>query len=115
MRYNHTHYACCGTTYISEMHQLPTAVLNEFQAGNFVVKRAALKFNQVDPDQSQEWLNAIGKKGGGIIGITKMSTALSRWALSYNLRSHVSYETKGVFNLRTEFEAPVHNESTRGR
>ena len=62
MRYNHTNYARWGTIYISEMHHLPPDVLQEFQSGNFVVKRSSHQFNQVDPDQSQEWLNATGKK-----------------------------------------------------
>ena len=44
------------------MHHLPPEVEREFLAGNFVVKRTKQKFNQVDPDQSQEWLNGIGKK-----------------------------------------------------
>lgn len=48
-----------------------------FEAGNFVVKQSNAKYNQVDPDQSQEWLNATGKKGGGIVGITRTPTALS--------------------------------------
>ena len=38
------------------MHQLPAEIQKEFGSGNFVVKRAELKFNQVDPDQSREWL-----------------------------------------------------------
>lgn len=46
------------------MHQLPEPVLSEFQKGNFVVKRSAHKFNQVDPDQAMEWINGTGKKGG---------------------------------------------------
>ena len=46
------------------------------------------------PDQSQEQLNRIGKHGGGIVGITKMPTALGRWALSYNLRSHIAAENE---------------------
>ena len=82
MRYNHTNYARWGTVYLNEMHQLPPEVKTEFDAGNCVVKRTPHRFNQVDPDQSQEWLNAVGKKGGGIIGITKTSSALNRWALS---------------------------------
>jgi len=66
MRYDHTNYARWGTKYLNEIHQLPAEV---------------------------EWLNGIGKKGGGIIGITKISTALSRWALSYNMQSHIAFET----------------------
>ncbi len=80
MRYDHTNYACWGTIDLNEMHQLPAEIKREFESGNFAVKGTGLKFNQVDPDQSQEWLNGIGKNGGGIIGITKTSTALSRWA-----------------------------------
>ena len=68
-------------------------------AGNFVVKRSARKFNQVDPDQAQEWINGTGKKGGGIVGITKTTTALSRWALSYNLRSHISVNTHEMYHI----------------
>jgi len=42
--------------YIAEMHQLPEPVLSEFRKGNFVVKRSAQKFNEVDPDQAMEWI-----------------------------------------------------------
>ena len=85
MYYNHINYARWGTIYLKEMHQLPQEVKQEFEAGNFVVKRSSLHFNQVDPDQSQEWLGCIGKEGGGIIGITRTNSALSRWALSFSL------------------------------
>ena len=44
-------------------------------------------------------MNRIGKRGGGIVGITKMPTALGRWALSYNLRSHIAAETKELCHL----------------
>ena len=114
MYYNHINYARWGTIYLKEMHQLPQEVKQEFEAGNFVVKRSSLHFNQVDPDQSQEWLNGIGKKRGGIIGITKTSSALSRWALSYNLRSHLANKTRGVYHLDS-YDEYSHNESGKGR
>lgn len=97
MQYNHINYARWGTIYLNEMHQLPQPVKREFEAGNFVVKRSLHHFSQVDPDHSQEWLGCIGKKGGGIVGITKTSSALSRWALSFNLRSHLAQDTKVAF------------------
>ena len=89
-RYDHTHYARWGTIYLAEMNCLPPEVLQEFQAGNFVVKESGRKFNQVSPDHSQEWLNGTGKKSGGIVGITRNISALGRWALSYNLRTCIS-------------------------
>ena len=61
-RYDHTNYARWGAVYIAEMNQLPQEVQTEFEQGNFVVKRSNQKFNQVDPDHSQEWLNGIGEK-----------------------------------------------------
>lgn len=96
------------------MHQLPPEVKSEFDAGDFVVKLTPHRFNQVDPDQRQEWLNAVGKKGGGIIGITKTSSSLSRWALSYNLRSHLALETRAAFAVGSSDDS-VHNETTRSR
>jgi len=114
MRYDHTNYARWGSIYLAEMKQLPEDVLLEFQNGNFVVKQSEQLFTQVDPDQSQEWLNAVGKKGGGIVGITKTPSALSRWALSYNLRSQIASNTRNLFNASLE-DQHVHKESTVGR
>ena len=113
-RYDHLNYARWGSVYISEMKQLPKEVLEEFKKGNFVVKWNANKFNQVSPDHSLEWLNGIGKRGGGIVGITKTSSALSRWALSYNLRSPIAENTHTMFGLHQE-DKFSHNESTPGR
>ena len=38
-----------------------------------MIKIGNTTFNQVDPNQAQEWLNGTGKKGGGIVDITKTS------------------------------------------
>ena len=74
------------------MRQLPEKVLKEFNKGNFVVQGFTAEFNQVSADQSQEWLNPTGKKGGGVAGTTKTASALCRCALSYNLSSHFAAE-----------------------
>ena len=77
--------------------------LRGVQKGNFVVKWNESKFNQISPDHSLEWLNGIGKRsGGGIVGITKTSSALSRWAQSYNLRSQIADNTHTMFGLISE-------------
>ncbi len=44
----------------------------------------------------------------------KTSTALSRWALSYNLRSHISLETRALYGV-SRTDDLVHNEATKGR
>ena len=114
MRYDHLNYARWGPVYLAEMHQLPETVASEFRKGNFVVKRSAQRYNQVDPDQAMEWINGTGKKGGGIIGITKTTSALSRWTLSYNLRSHIADETHAMYSLYPG-GTRVHNEATKSR
>ena len=114
VRYDHGNYSRWGTINLAEMKQLPSEVEAEFRKGNFVVNRATQKFNMVDPDQSQEWLNGTGKRGGGIVGITKTPSALSRWALSYNLRVHISATTRKLFNL--EFDEEIgHPEGSKSR
>jgi len=112
--YNQTNYAHWGVIYLHEMNQLPQEVKEEFKAGNFVVKCSPHRFNQVDPDQSQEWLNGVGKKAGGIIGITKSTSALCRWALYYNLRLHLAVETRLASGLGSGDEC-IHNETMKGK
>ena len=115
MRYNNVNCARWGTIYLDEMHQLPQEVQRNFESGNFVVKRPPQQFNQIDPDQSQEWLECIGKKGGVIIGILKSSSALTRWALSFNIRSHLANGSRIAFGLECDVECSTTNETTRGR
>ena len=114
MQYDHINYARWGSIYLIEANQLPIEIEREFQQGNFVVKRSAAKFNQVDPDQSQEWLNATGKRDGGIVGITRTQSALSRWSLSYNMRSHIAAETRQLFQVGRD-DSVTHKESSKGR
>ena len=113
-RYDHTHYARWGTVYLSEMNRLPQEVLQEFQEGNFVVKESERRFSQVEPDHSQEWLNGTGKKSGGIIGITRTVTALSKWALSFYLRSYLASSTRQMLDVEMEHEY-VHNDLVPSR
>ena len=113
-RYDHTNYARLGVIYLAQMNQLPVEVLQQFQQGNLVVKGSDGRFNQVYPDHSQEWLNGTGKRGGGIVGITKTSSALSRWALSYNLRSQIAAATRKMFALGLD-DQMTRNESTPAR
>jgi hypothetical protein len=93
---------------------LPSEVLEEFKHGNYVVKRSLGTFNQVDPDQSQEWLNATGKRGDGIVGITRTPSALSMWSLSYNLSSHVNFLTRTMYDV-TPDDIITHKDASKSR
>ena len=116
-RYDHVNYARWGTVYLAEMSVLPPEVLLEFQEGNFVVKRTDRRFNQVSADQSTELLNATGKKSGGLVGIIRISSALSRWTLSYHLRTVIASQTTAMLRLTTDDEDDeyIHDECTKSR
>ena len=115
---DHINYARRGTVYLDEMAKLPPDILREFQQGTCVVMHANRRFNQVfPPDHITEWLNATGKKSGGLVGITKVASSLSRWTLSYNLRTLISSHTKQMFHvtMNGDDEVYTHTECTKGR
>ncbi|CAM2117600.1 unnamed protein product [Caretta caretta] len=96
------------------MCHLPAEVLKAFQQGNVVVKRSCQKFNQVVPDQSQEWLTGTGNRGDGIVGITKTHSAHRRWALFYDLRLHITADTSSMFHIGLDDQL-IHNESRKAK
>ena len=57
--------------YLAQINQLPVEVLAQFQQDICVVMGSDGRFNQIDPDHSQEWLDGARKRAGGIVGITK--------------------------------------------
>lgn len=70
----------------------------------------------MSPDQSTEWLNAVGKTSGGLVGITRVPSALNCWTLSYNLRTMIASQTMTMLHLdNDEDEIYTHNESTKSR
>ena len=66
MRYDHINCACLGPIYANVMHELPLEVLQGFRNRNFMVRRAAVRFNQVDP----------AKAKNGDMGLWRMEVAL---------------------------------------
>ena len=113
-RYDHSNYARWGVVYLAQMKQLPVEVQTEFDKGNCVVKGSSRQFNQVDPDQGQEWLNGTGKRVGGIVGIARTTAALCRWKLSYNLRAHIAALTRKMFHVANDDQIAC-NESNPSR
>src|SRR6218665_1593987 len=72
------------------------------QDNNVVVQRSSQAFNKVDPDQAMEWIHGTGKKDGGSVGITKTTSALCRWTLPCNPRSHIAAQTYAMYRLCLE-------------
>ena len=70
-RHDHTNNTRWGVIYLAQINQLPVEVLQQFQQGNCVVKGSNGRFNQLDPDHSEEWLNGTWTRAGGIVRITQ--------------------------------------------
>lgn len=49
------------TIYISEMHQLPPEVQEEFDKGNYAVKRTGLPFNECELHSCLWWFYSWGE------------------------------------------------------
>ena len=60
------------------------------------------------------WLNGTGQKSDGIICTRKTPSALSRWALCYNMQSRIASQTREVFCADPD-DGIDHNEHNRGR
>ena len=99
MCYDHINYSRWGSVYLADV--------------NLVVKWLASQFNQVYPDQGQEWLNATGKIAGRIVGITKKPSTSTKWSLSYNLRSQLTGQTIHMFGV-SHNDSLFHKESYKG-
>ena len=56
IRYDHHSYGKWGTTYLTDMMQLPKPVLDEFQQGNFVVKRSQSSIRSTSTMDKNGWL-----------------------------------------------------------
>ena len=69
---------------------------------------------QVDPNQSQKWPNGTGKRGGGIVCITRMTAALCRWPLSFNFCAHIAALTRKMYHVKDNDEITC-NESNPSR
>lgn len=95
-------YARWGTIYLLDMYKLPhiaPEVHKEFMNGNFVVKRLNGNFNQLSTDQALEHINKNSKDAGGIVGLTKNTTKLDEWFLSYNVVGMILDEFRSSLNI----------------
>lgn len=85
--FDHTNYSRWGPVYLIDMLNLPYSapeVHAEFMRGDFVVKRLQGNFNLLSVDQALEHVNKTSKDAGGIVGLTKNSTRMDEWFLSFN-------------------------------
>jgi len=116
IRCDYVNYIRWVPAYLVEMSVLSPEVLIEFQEDNFVVKCSDQRSNQVSPDQNTDWLNATGKKSGGLLGITRIISTLTRLASSYTLRTVIDSQTTMLTLTTNDVDDEyIHNECTKSR
>jgi hypothetical protein len=100
--YDHTNYSRWGIIYLLDMLQLEhTAprVYEEFMAGNFVVKESTGSFNQIATDQALEHINKRCKVAGGLVGISRIQSALNRWMITFSDRASLSNDVRQMVGM----------------
>ena len=68
----------------------------------------------VDLNQGQESLKVTGKRGGGIVGITRTTAALYRWTLSYSLRARIALLTRKMFHVINDIRSHAKSPTRQG-
>ncbi len=103
--YDHVNYTRWGLVYLADMSILPQTaarVFDEFENGNFVVKKTSKTFNQLSVDQALEHVNKQGKVAGGLIGITRSESAREKWCLTYNDMARLSESTRHMLGCESK-------------
>ena len=80
----------------------------------FVVKHTPQKFNNVSTDQALEFVNKMCKVSGGLVGITRMESAMNRWLLTCSERTRLVEEARTMARIVTKVSA-MHKEGSSTR
>lgn len=89
----HTKYTACLPQYINAMKNLPQSVLEEFEKGNFVVRRKEGKFNGVWTDLALEQTYNKDAKTKLYAGITKNQAAIAKYLKALPIITAISEQT----------------------
>ncbi|KAK3737220.1 hypothetical protein QZH41_001820 [Actinostola sp. cb2023] len=82
---DHPNYARWIPVHLRDMVALDRThphVFNEFNKGNFTVKKSSNRFSAIAIDHAHEQSNACVKGDGGAVGLTENPAALRRWMVS---------------------------------
>ena len=64
------------------LHETHPEIADEFQRGNFVIRKSDRPFSSMPIDQAHEQNNALVKGEGGAVGLTENPSALRRWMVA---------------------------------
>lgn len=82
---DHINYACWLPIHLRDMLALQTThqeIYQEFEKGNFAIRKTESKFSNIAIDQAHEQNNSIVKGDGGAIRLTEDPAALRRWMVT---------------------------------
>lgn len=83
---NRVNYSRWLPVYILDMFNLPTAIRDAFESGQFAIRQKPSAFNGIWADMAVEKTVIKDSKGvGGIVGITRQKPSLLRWSLTMHV------------------------------
>lgn len=86
-------------------------IYQEFEKGNFAIRKTESKFSNIAIDQAHEKNNAIVKGDGRAIGLTEDPAALRRWMVAEPEISRLIDEFTGLCGNVNEKREKHHEES----
>ena len=88
------HFTHCFASF-QKLDETHPSILDQFQRGNFAIKRTNGSFNMLPPDQViEQMINKEQKSPGGIIGIATIIACVQRWVLSSHVIAEWSHDFK---------------------
>lgn len=111
---DHINYAQWLPIHLRDMLALQTThpdIYQEFEKGNFAIRKTESKFLNIAIDQAHEQNNAIVKGDGGAIGLTEDPDALRRWMVAGPKISRLIDEFTGLCGNVNEKRKKHHEET----
>ena len=88
------HFTHCFASF-QKLDETHPSILDQFQRGNFAIKRTNGSFNMLPPDQViEQTINKEQKSPAGIIGIATIIACVQRWVLSSHVIAEWSHDFK---------------------
>ena len=88
------HFTHCFASF-QKLNETHPSILDQFQRGNFAIKRTNGSFNMLPPDQViEQTINKEQKGPGGIIGMATSIGCVQRWVFSSHVIAEWSHDFK---------------------
>ena len=110
---NRVNYSRWLPVYLLDMFILPPEVVSKFESGNFAIRQKPSVFNGIWSDMATTKKTVIkeSKGYGGIVNITRQTSALTRWSFTRHVFADTSAEMRQISGFSASADKMMHEES----